>query len=114
MTDNAPATPNSPPTNFNLVTLLLTDLTRHPLRVLLFLMVVISAIAVILGTHHNRQLSIAREKLMAERDNLDVEWRNLVLEQSALTEHTRIESRVEKDLGMFRPEPIDEVVVRLK
>jgi len=111
MTDN---TPNSPPTNFNLVTLLLTDLTRHPLRVLLFLMVVISAIAVILGTHHNRQLSIAREKLMAERDHLDVEWRNLVLEQSALTEHTRIEARVKKDLGMYRPKPIDEVVVRLK
>ena len=105
---------NSPPTNFNLVKLLLTDLTRHPLRVLLFLMVVITAIGVILGTHHNRQLSIARESLMAERDELDVEWRNLVLEQSALTEHTRIESRVKKQLGMYRPTPIEEVVVRLK
>lgn len=111
MTDNLSPRPSE---NFSLVKLLLIDLTRHPLRVLLFLMVVISAIAVILGTHHNRQLSITREKLMAERDRLDVEWRNLVLEQSALTEHTRIESRVKKDLGMYRPKPIDEVVVRLK
>lgn len=101
-------------TNFNLVGIIASDLTRHPVRVLLFLMVVASAISVILGTHHNRQLSIAKETLMAERDQLDVEWRNLVLEQSALTEHNRIESRVEKQLGMYRPAPDEEVVVRVK
>lgn len=101
-------------TNFNLVRIIVTDLARHPVRVLLFLMVLSSAIGVILATHHNRQLSIAKEQLMAERDFLDVEWRNLVLEQSALTEHTRIESRVKKQLGMYRPTPVEEVVVRLK
>ena len=101
-------------TNFNLVGIIASDLTRHPVRVLLFLMVLGSAIAVILGTHHNRQLSIAKEELMAERDQLDVEWRNLVLEQSALTEHNRIESRVQKQLGMYRPTPAQEVVVRVK
>lgn len=105
---------NSTQTNFNLVSIILTDVTRHPVRVLLFLMVLFSAVGVILGTHHNRQLTIAKEKLMAERDDLDVEWRNLVLEQSALTEHTRIESRVKKQLGMYRPTPVEEVVVRLK
>lgn len=105
---------NSTQTNFNLVGIVLTDLARHPVRVLLFLMMLFSAVGVILGTHHNRQLTIATEKLMSERDHLDVEWRNLVLEQSALTEHTRIESRVKKQLGMYRPTPVEEVVVRLK
>jgi cell division protein FtsL len=37
-----------------------------------------------------------------------------VLEQRALTEHNRIETLVEKQLGMYRPTADDEVVVRLK
>lgn len=100
--------------NFTLVTIILTDLTRHLLRVLLFLAVVASAIAVILSSHHNRQMHIALEKTMVERDELDVEWRNLVLEQGALSEHNRVESLVKKNLGMYRPSPEEEVVVRVK
>lgn len=102
------------PTNFNLVSIIFSDLARHPVRVLLFLTVLVSAVAVILSTHQNRQLTIEKEKLMAERDDLDVEWRNLVLEQSALTEHNRIESKVQKQLGMYRPAPDEEVVVKVK
>jgi cell division protein FtsL len=45
---------------------------------------------------------------------LDVEWRHLVLEQSALSEHNRIETLVEKKLDMHRPEPDEEVMVRIK
>lgn len=100
--------------NFNLVAIIATDLTRHKLRVLLFLSVLVSAIAVILATHHNRQMAIALEALMQEKDQLDVEWRHLVLEQTALTEHNRIENLVKKQLDMQRPEPQQEIVVRLK
>lgn len=103
-----------PKTSFNLAAIVLTDLTRHPLRVLLFLLVLTSAIVVVLSTHKNRELTINHEKLMAERDRLDVEWRNLVLEQSALTEHNRIESLVKKQLKMYRPSPEEEVVVRVR
>ncbi len=101
-------------TNFNLVTLIGAELTRHPLRVLLFLAVMASAAAVILSTHHNRQMAIAIEQLMHEKDELDVEWRHLILEQSALTEHNRIENMVMKQLQMHRPSPEEEIVVRLK
>ncbi|WP_026377402.1 cell division protein FtsL [Aestuariibacter salexigens] len=101
-------------TNFNLVIILVSDLARHKLRVLLFLMVMASAFAVILSAHHNRQMAIALEQLMKERDALDVEWRHLVLEQSALTEHNRIENMVTKQLDMHRPAPEDEVVVRVR
>ncbi|GGD50977.1 cell division protein FtsL [Lacimicrobium alkaliphilum] len=100
--------------HFNLISLIWTDLTRHPGRVLLFLMVVISALAVILSVHHNRQLAIGHEQLMQQRDQLDVEWRHLVLEQSVLTEHNRLESLAAKELNMRRPEPADEIVVRIK
>lgn len=101
-------------TNFNPVTIMLTDAARHPLRVLLFLLVLLSALAVILSSHMNRQVLIANEQLMQEKDRLDVEWRHLLLEQGALTEHNRIESLVQRDLNMRRPMPEDEVVVRLK
>ncbi len=101
-------------TNFNLVLLIISELGRHPIRVLLYLAVIISAGAVILSTHHNRQMSIQLEKAMQQRDKLDVEWRNLLLEQSALTEHSRIEGLVTKQLDMHRPDPESEIVVRLK
>ncbi|MDM7859523.1 cell division protein FtsL [Alteromonas sp. ASW11-36] len=101
-------------TNFNPVTIMLTDAARHPLRVLLFLLVLLSALAVILSSHMNRQVLIANEQLMQEKDRLDIEWRHLLLEQGALTEHNRIESLVQRDLNMRRPMPEDEVVVRLK
>jgi cell division protein FtsL len=101
-------------TNFNLLSFIFADLARHPVRVLLFLAVLISAGSVILSAHHNRQMAIALEKLMQKQDQLDVEWRHLVLEQSSLTEHNRIESLVNKNLDMHRPEPHEEVVVRIK
>lgn len=100
--------------NFNLVTIILTDITRNLLRVLLFIAVLISALAVILSSHHNRQLLIEKERALQERDRLDVEWRNLILEQGALTEHNRIESLVKDQLNMYRPGPEEEIVVRVK
>ncbi|MEG3765653.1 cell division protein FtsL [Alteromonas sp. 14N.309.X.WAT.G.H12] len=105
-------TPTS--TNFSLVLILVSDLARNKLRVLLYLMVVTSAIAVVLGSHLNRQQNIVMESLMQEKDDLDVEWRNLVLEQRALTEHNRIENEVEKNLDMYRPSAEEEVVVKIK
>lgn len=103
-----------PKTNFNLLLILVSDLTRNKLRVLLYLAVVASALAVILSSHHNRQQIIALETLMKDKDELDIEWRNLVLEQRALTEHNRIESLVKKQLHMHRPKADEEVVVRVK
>jgi cell division protein FtsL len=105
---------NAPTTHFNLLSFILADLARHPVRVLLFLAVIVSAGLVILSAHHNRQMSIAIERLMQEKDQLDVQWRHLVLEQSALTEHNRIETLVKEQLNMHRPTPSEEVVVRIK
>ena len=106
--------PEQANTNFSLLLIIVSDLTRNKLRVLLYLAVIVSAMAVILGSHHNRQQVIALEDLMEEKDQLDVEWRNLVLEQRALTEHNRIETLVEKQLDMYRPTADDEIVVKLK
>ncbi|WP_218354104.1 cell division protein FtsL [Alteromonas lipotrueiana] len=101
-------------TKFSLIGILVHDLARNKLRVLLYLMVIVSSIAVVLASHHNRQQNIELESLMQQRDELDVQWRNLVLEQRALTEHNRIEAMVEKQLDMHRPSADQEVVIKIK
>lgn len=98
-------------TDNQLALILLKDLARNFTRVLLFIAVIISAFAVILSVHENRQLSIQLEQLMQEQDELDVQWRHLVLEQSALTEHNRIETMVQQKLNMRRPTTKEEIVV---
>ena len=98
-------------TDNNLATILLKDLARNFMRVLLFIAVILTAFGVILSVHENRQLSIKLEQLMQEQDELDVEWRHLVLEQSALTEHNRIETMVQHKLNMRRATTKEEIVV---
>ena len=98
----------------SLVDIMLTDLTRNFTRVLLFLAVMGTAYSVVLSAQYNRQLSIEVEALMQEQDRLDVEWRHLVLEQSALTEHNRIDTLVNKKLKMKRPDAESEIVVKIE
>jgi cell division protein FtsL len=90
------------------------DIFKYPLRNLLYVLVMLSAFAVILVTHENRDVSRQLEALLQQQDELDVEWRHLILEQSALTEHNRIEALVENKLNMRRPTPSEEVVVRIE
>ncbi|MFC3120964.1 cell division protein FtsL [Agaribacter flavus] len=99
-------------TNFNLLLLITADLSRHTFLLVLYLAVVGSALAVVLSTHKNRDLLITHEELIQSKDELDIEWRHLVIEQNALTEHNRIERLVADKLNMRRPEKADEVLVR--
>lgn len=105
---------NMPSTNFNLLLLITSDLGRNLFKVILFIAVIATAIGVVLSAHHNRQLSMQHESLIQEKDELDVEWRHLIIEQSALTEHNRIEQLVSEHLNMRRPSPEDEILVRGK
>lgn len=101
-------------TNFNLLVIIMSDLSRHLFLIILFFLVIGSALAVILSSHQNRQLNIAHEQLIQEKDALDIEWRHLIIEQSALTEHNLIERTVLEKLDMRRPTREDEVLLRVK
>lgn len=92
----------------------MSDLSRHLFLIILFFLVIGSALSVILSAHENRQLSIAHEQLIQEKDALDIEWRHLIIEQSALTEHNLIERTVFETLDMRRPSREDEVLLRVK
>lgn len=67
-----------------------------------------AAIAVVWNKHEARILFIELQGLHAERDELDIEWGQLKLEQSAWAMHGRVEQTARVNLQMVVPQP-DEV-----
>ena len=67
--------------------------TRRPVLLLAFFIVacVSSAIALVYSTHKSRSLFVELEQLTTERDELDIEWGQLQIEQSTWATHARIE-----------------------
>ena len=89
------------------------DIRRFSWTYGLLILVLVSAFSVIYFTHLNRQTTSGLEQLYTDRDELDIEWRNLQLEQSSLSEHSEIESQAEKLLLMKRAKPSAEVIIKL-
>lgn len=89
------------------------DIRRFSWSYGLLVLVLVSAFSVIYFTHLNRQTTSELELLYTDRDELDIEWRNLRLEQNSLAEHSEIENQAEKLLLMKRPKPSAEVIIKL-
>ena len=90
------------------------DIQRHFLIYGVLVLVLVSAFAVIYFTHLNRQTTSEIEVLLTQRDGLENEWRNLLLEQNSLAEHSTIESKAEKELDMTKPDKYSEVIIELQ
>ena len=90
------------------------DIRRFSGTYFLVALVVVSSFAVIFMTHLNRQTTIAVEQLYVEKDELDIEWRNLQLEQNSLAEHSEIEFKADKMLHMHRPKPNNEIIIKIQ
>jgi cell division protein FtsL len=73
---------------------------------------VLSAIGVVFARHEHRQLFIALTKLEKARDELNIEFGRLQLEQATWSESNRIDQVARTRLGMKFPETGDIVVVR--
>lgn len=58
-----------------------------------------------------RLLTAQREQLVLERDALDIEWRNLILEENALGDHSRVERIATEKLQMQHVDPSQENIV---
>ena len=71
-----------------------------------------SAAGAIWAKHRSRQLFIELEQLNAARDELEVEWGQLQLEQSAWSTHAFVENVARARLHMATPVPQDIEVVR--
>lgn len=70
------------------------------------------ALAVVELRHRNRLLFAELQTLTRDRDQLNVEWGQLLLEQGAWSEHRRIEETARLRLGMAQPANEQVVVVR--
>ena len=73
---------------------------------------VLSAIGVVFARHEHRQLFIALTALERARDELNIEFGRLQLEQATWSESNRIDQVAREKLGMKFPETSDIVVVR--
>ncbi len=69
-----------------------------------------SAVAVIYSKHLGRSLFVELQSVQQQRDDLNVEWGRLLLEQSTLATHSRIDRIARARLSMAPP-PSGEVVV---
>ncbi|MFG0322670.1 cell division protein FtsL [Pseudomonas putida] len=73
------------------------------LMLLLFIGVLVSAIAVSYSAHWNRQLLNTLYGELNERDKAQAEWGRLILEQSTWTAASRIETLASEQLNMRVP-----------
>ncbi|PLR41037.1 cell division protein FtsL [Chimaeribacter californicus] len=88
------------------------DLLRHgKIPVILLIAVLVSAVLVVTTAHRTRLLTAEREQLVLERDALDIEWRNLILEENALGDHSRVEQIATQKLQMQHVDPAQENIV---
>jgi cell division protein FtsL len=86
---------------------------RQPfLLVLVFAAVcVMSAMAIVYTKHESRKLFVELEELTYERDQLNIEWGQLQIEQSTWATHARIEQVAHDDLSLVRPESTEIFVI---
>ena len=82
------------------------------LLVVLVLAVVGSAVGVVHARQQHRLAYIELSRLLVERDELDIEFSRLQLEQATWSEPNRIEQVATERLGMQFPEAADVVVLR--
>ncbi len=72
---------------------------------------VISALALIYTKHESRKLFVELERLTTERDELNIEWGQLQIEQSTWATHARIERVALQDLSLARPESTEIYII---
>lgn len=90
----------------------LKPLAKPLLIVALWLAVLAAAVTAVYARHEARNLFVELERLHAERDQLNIEWGRLRLEQSTWATHARVEALAREELQMRIPLASEIVVVR--
>jgi cell division protein FtsL len=90
----------------------LTDRQMPLVLACLWVAVLLSAAGAIFVKHKARALFVELEKLSAERDNLNIEWGRLQLEQSAWSTHGFVEQVADRQLKMSLPSATDVKIVQ--
>ncbi|MGV8960495.1 MAG: cell division protein FtsL [Stenotrophomonas sp.] len=82
------------------------------LLIVLLACTIASAIGVVFMRHRHRQLFVELSRLEHARDEINIEFGRLQLEQATLAQATRVDQEAHGRLGMKFPEATDIVVVR--
>ena len=87
--------------------------SRKPflLTIMFSLVCVMSAMWLIYTKHESRKLFIELEQLTMERDELNIEWGQLQIEQSTWATHARIEKVATEELSLIRPKQTEIYVI---
>jgi cell division protein FtsL len=72
---------------------------------LLWVAALVSAAAAVYVKHRSREMFVELERLDTRRDNLEIEWGQLQLEQSAWSTHAFVERVASAKLHMAMPPP---------
>lgn len=96
----------------NLAYLLLVDFFKHWQVPVLICGILFSAYQVVNYAWENRQLNAKLQMLLEEKDKLDIDFRHMLIEHNALSEHNRIEQKAKEKLNMKRPQGDEEKIIR--
>lgn len=78
---------------------------------LLVLAVLGTGLGVVLTRHESRKVFVALQGLESRRDELDIEWGRLQLEQATWAETGRVERVARSELGLVAKEPEQVMVI---
>lgn len=81
--------------------------------VVLWIGIFFSALAIVYLKHANRQLLIELHTQQSERDALNSEWTQLLLEESTLVTHSRVEEIAAQSLQMRLPQQEEMIWLRV-
>lgn len=71
-----------------------------------------SALSLVYAKHNKRNLFIELQTLQSQRDDLNIEWGRLQLEQSTFATHSYIEDTARRELNMVLPLQEDIIMVK--
>ena len=90
----------------------MTQLHWRLLIAVLWVLVLASALGVVYGKQEARNRFSELQKLTTARDDLDIEWGQLQLEQSTWATHGRVERVARDELRMVIPQASDLRIVQ--
>jgi cell division protein FtsL len=90
----------------------MTQVRWRLLVAVLWVAVLCSALGVVYGKQQARNRFNELQKLITQRDDRDIEWGQLQLEQSTWATHGRVERVAHDDLGMVNPRASDLRIVQ--
>lgn len=86
--------------------------TSSLITLLMCIVLLVSALGVVYSAHITRQLFEELTQLQSRRDAYEMEWSQLLLEQSAWSAHGRIEHVAMSKLGMKVPDAKNIVIIK--